>query len=739
MRHHRQRGHRTYVIMSAVLMAAGPARAAVTLVQNSSTNWTITNGELTVVFNPSKQNINSIKPGVGANIGPELLYVSSGKGTLDQQFSGTPFGSGPQTFNVSTDANNTYMDVWTTTAANGAANPIGYSFHYLLFDNDPTIHVYEALTHSASDPASSVGQGQFLFRADPALFNTTYQQNTGPNNMIGVQAPFPSADPTFATLTGQAGRTVQDVTYDLTGSSLAGDNGTNFFTKYDTSAYSQFTRGQTLFGPNYSVTAVMPSLETFTGGPTKQNLTFTDPGIVNLEFLSDHYGIDFKNSQFPGYGYSMTGNMTKLFGPYAFHIAPTAGKTGAQLLQDAITAIPNYATLYETDAALAAAGYVSRAAGVRGDVQVNASSSAGWSNSAINNTIVLSDNKVNMQESHQGYQYWAQLNQSGAGSMTQVVPGTYRATIYQLGQWGETRIDNVAILPGTNPVLNVAFVPENFGSAPPIWTIGTPDRSAHEFLNGHNAAGNDQRQYQGAYDFWKEEHDLGNDGKVVYYGTAVGITTATNDPNKWIATDWRTFNPGLYDSANGTTDNYSNVAPAYVRDAAHGGTGIGPANYHGSPWEIHFTVTDDQLAQGQYVVISVGAATLQASMTLTLNGHALVWSFNNFAGANTPQSRSGDAAFYQWAAFEFPTSFLNSAGMEDLLTIGIPSQTAGFMFDALRMEITDTSANPNMRGWYDYNYIAPGFFQSQDVPEPASLLLLISAGALCTRRRRRNF
>ena len=85
---------------------------------------------------------------------------------------------------------------------------------------------------------------------------------------------------------------MQNVTYDLTGSGIPGDNGTNFFTKYDYSSYTQFFQAETMYGSQYAVSAIDPSTETLTGGPTKQELAWTDPGILNLEFLSDHYGID---------------------------------------------------------------------------------------------------------------------------------------------------------------------------------------------------------------------------------------------------------------------------------------------------------------------------------------------------------------------------------------------------------------------------------------------------------------
>jgi hypothetical protein len=126
-----------------------------------------------------------------------------------------------------------------------------------------------------------------------------------------------------------------------------------------------------------------------------------------------------------------------------------------------------------------------------------------------------------------------------------------------------------------------------------------------------------------------------------YYATAVGSTPATNNPNDWIANQWYTFDPGLYDPTNNTTDNYKNVAPAYVTAAG------GPASYHGSPWQIHFATTAQQQAQGQYVVLSVGVVALDASLTVALNGHSETWSYNGFS-PDDPQVRSGVAGFYQF-------------------------------------------------------------------------------------------
>jgi hypothetical protein len=302
------------------------------------------------------------------------------------------------------------------------------------------------LNHGATDPATSVGQGQFLFRSNPSLFPNLYQINTGPNQLgtanavttIGV----PSTNSNFATVTGQAGRTVQNVTYDLTGSGIAGDNGTNFFTKYDYSIYTQFFQAETMYGSQYAVSEVDPSTDTLTGGPTKQELAWTDPGILNMEFLSDHYGIDGTGAgAYPGYAYYPTQGVatTKLYGPYGFTISSTAGTTAAQINQNVINAIPNDQAEFNTDAELATSGYVNTSA--RGSVQLSVANSAGWSSNTANNTVVLSEPGVNFQESTQGYQYTGQVAQNGTVTIPDVVPGTYRMTTYELGQWGETRVD----------------------------------------------------------------------------------------------------------------------------------------------------------------------------------------------------------------------------------------------------------------------------------------------------------
>ncbi|HTQ40890.1 MAG TPA: polysaccharide lyase family protein [Pirellulales bacterium] len=695
------------------VFAVSPCHATITISGTSGSTWTISNGDLTVNFSTSASKLTSVAIGSSGNIldpNNSQLYDELAKSGLG---SGTMAASYQQTSN--------YIDFYTTTQSN-SSNPFTYQVHYVMFNNDPDIVTYEVVNHSATDIAGTYGQGQFLARVNTSMFNHTYQVNTGPNN-IGVQTstqnPYYAADgsPNYNTVMGQAGRNVQDATTDLTGSGLTGDWGTNIYTKYDYSSYTQFLQATTEYGSQYAVSALFTSEDTMTGGPTKQELMFTN-NISMVEFLSNHYGTGD-----PNYGYTPAQgvNTSRLYGPYAFRFTPVNGESGAQLYQDAVNSMPALVADYNTDTELltpsssGGGGYIPTTQ--RGKLQVSVANTAGWSSNVNNNTIVLSDPNKSFQESGSGDQYWAQLSSSGTATISNIVPGTYRLSLYQLGQWGETRYDGIQVA-GDQIAFpsNLKFTPENFGTAAPIWTIGTPNRSANEFLNGHATSANpgvvsggDLRQYQGAYDFWAEEQTLGNPGKVVYFATAVGSTPATNDPNKWIANQWETFDPGLYDASNGTTDNYANTAPAYVRDSAHGGTGVGPANYHGSPWEVHFTTTTAQQAQGQYVVLSVGLASVEASLTVALNGHSETWHYtgingNTLAVSADAMTRSGDAGVYQFLAFQFPTADLNAAGADNEFTFSV-STTDGDMYDALRMEITNTAADPSVTGWHDYEYI----------------------------------
>ena len=220
---------------------------------------------------------------------------------------------------------------------------------------------------------------------------------------------------------------------------------------------------------------------------------------------------------------------------------------------------------------------------------------------------VLSDPNTDMQYSVLGNQYWTALNANGNGTINNVTPGNYRLSGYVLGEWGQLRKDGIAVTAGQTTTPSVTFTPENFSpsAAAPIWTIGTPDRSAHEFLHGTNnygdtgsCAGCDDREYQGNWNYWADFE--ATKGAVDYYATAVGTAPATNDLTKWNYIQWSEFDPYLYDASNDTTDNYNNTIPAYV-SSLPGATGTNGVTTTVPPWQVHFATTAAQVAQGGFV------------------------------------------------------------------------------------------------------------------------------------------
>ena len=573
---------------------------------------------------------------------------------MDQEFAGTPFGSGPQTFNSQAGPNNSYQDVWTTTASSGTANPITYSFHYLVFANDPTVYCYEVLNHAATDPATSVGQGQFLFRSNPSLFPNLYQVNTGPNQLgtsaavttIGV----PSTNANWGSVSSAAGRTVQNVTYDLTGSGIPGDNGTNFFTKYDYSIYTQFFQAETMYGSQYAVTLVNPSVDTLSGGPTKQELAWTDPAILNMEFLSDHYGIDGSGSgAYPGYGYYPTQGVstTKLYGPFGFTMSSTTAATAATITQNAINAIPNSQAEFDTDAELAASGYTATTS--RGTLQVSVSSSASWSATRRTTPLCSPSRALISRNRRRAFSIGASCRRTAQRPSAASCRARIACRSTSWGSGANRRFEGVQIAANKITVpTNARFTPENFGTAAPIWTIGTPDRSAHEFLNGHNAAGADDAPVPRLLRLLGRGSRLGQSrqGRLLRHrgrrharhqqpqrtgsrtSGAISIPANTTPP-----TAPRTTTP-------------RSVRPMSPRPAGRQLTPVCPGRCISRP-------PPRSVPRGNTSCSPWRWPPPKRASIVTLDGHQEIWHAGS-ATYSDPMARSGDAGFYQWAAFQFP-------------------------------------------------------------------------------------
>jgi hypothetical protein len=687
-------------------LTAFPAHAQITIDTSSATDWKISNGVVTVDWLPGDGRIFSMHWNAFPN--QEIIDKTNGdhNGPKGFYMDNVGPGGGTPANDYYLDPNGKYIDWWVTIPAS-ATNPFTWSHHRVMFANDPGIHIYFTLDHGPGNIAGSIGQIQWVLRSDLNQFNNTYSVNTGLSNLGATTVPMPNAVLFGTGLV--AGTNVQDATSDLHGLPLPQGYRREFYTKYDYSSYEYLHQAEGVYGTSMAAWMVVPSQESLTGGPTKQDLIFTG-NLLIMEAYSNHL-----NNQMT-FSVPQDAVMHRLYGPFYLHFNAfsATNPTAASLYQEALGSSAQLTPAYDGEAVLLNSGYVPSTA--RGEVQAKVEGTKGLD---LNQAwAVLSDNQTNVQYSHAGREYWMNINPGGIANFNNVAPGTYRLSVYALGQWGELRQDNITVNAGKLTKVSASLVGENFSSLPPIWTIGSADRSSHEFLHGQikkpvdldpyysdqytARLGNsvqDDREYWGNWNYWGDF--AGNNGAVVYYATPVGSVPATNDLTKWNYNQWHIFNPGLYaapyNPADVTTDGYNYLCPSYVGPFGACKTAAVP------DWQVHFTTSQDQQAQGQYFVLSVGLAATEDSPTVTLNGNPLSWHGFNLKNSDAAV-RSGFSGTTQWVVFQWNTSQLNPPGQDNVITFHV-GRTQGIMYDALRAEITNSSADHTATGWNDYEFL----------------------------------
>ena len=357
----------------------------ITINTSSPSAWVIDNGAITFKWNSTTAYLNSwVLDGysdqlvdtttLGSGSQVEGLY----SGMVGPFMNGTPTASctmvgavivGTPTTTCTTGSGTTpYVDwaiTWLDTAS-PTLNDYTFVWHYVVFPNDPGVHTYVQLVHNASntnpvDPG--IGQIQWIFRDNQSIFTHTYEVNSA----LGWPGVEDIPLPVLSELnTSDPGRQVQNAAADLHGfSDLPSGFGREFITKYDYAGYEYLHQAHGLYGPassgtTYGVWTVLPKLETFVGGPTKQNLWFTE-NIDMIEAQSNHELNQFVMSTAAGVA------SNRLFGPYYIHVntlGTAYNQTGntlasqADMYADAISAENGLVTNYDSVAPLVAAGYV---------------------------------------------------------------------------------------------------------------------------------------------------------------------------------------------------------------------------------------------------------------------------------------------------------------------------------------------------------------------------------------------
>ena len=153
------------------------------------------------------------------------------------------------------------------------------------------------------------------------------------------------------------------------------------------------------------------------------------------------------------------------------------------------------------------------------------------------------------------------------------------------------------------------------------------------------------------------------------------------------------------------------------------------------------------------MVLSIALAAAESDLIVSLNGHQLIMRDPYYIHRSDPMVRQGNSGYFGWAALQWTTSDLNAPGQDNIITLSV-NHPWGVMYDAMRMEITNISADPSVTGWNDYEFLygntnimpndtlgqtAGNAYTVQAVPEPATLgLLAVAALGMLALRKRSN-
>ena len=588
--------------------------------------------------------------------GKELLGSGYGYTDIVDTFSSGGWGpasggSGALSVSVNQAPNGEFADIGIT--HNGAADPtypMTVSVHKVLRAGDCGYHEYlvYAFVGTASKPADNIGQLRTVLRADANIFN--YHSSELYWNRV---MPLP-ADIAANNASGD----LQDATFNLT--PYPDDPAFSppewwYYTKYDFSSFEKNHILHGIYGHGYGIWCIHTGLskENWVGGPTKQSLmvhtTNTTPLILN-EFFNGHYAQSSINLPVaPGW--------TKTVGPWFFYINTSAG-TGAvtndadyrAMWQDAAQYAGSelYRAFYDE---LGVPGYVlsdSRAA-VTGRVTIPGLASMAGA------TVVLGDNNTQFDQSHVGYQYWADVRADGTYNIADVRPGVYRLSVYKPGVFDDFHLDNIAIAAPTAAIPAQTWNPPSAGGTV-VMQLGIPDRTAMEF-NG----GDDFKHYG----LFNNEGTNFPSGAVFVFGNVSGAVP-NSERAGWPFTHWSSYTHN-WDPAAGFMASGSRVAPP-------------------DP-QIQFTLrhAPDPSATG-YLTVAVASVNSAATLTVTLNGHAA-------GGVAVPSSsssgsRSGAAGIYNSVVINFPAAGF-VAGTNTLV---VHSSQTPIQYDALRLEIAPADA-----------------------------------------------
>jgi rhamnogalacturonan endolyase len=287
------------------------------------------------------------------------------------------------------------------------------------------------------------------------------------------------------------------------------------------------------------------------------------------------------------------------------------------------------------------------------------------------------------------YNFFTDGSADGRFNIAKVRPGKYRLVAHADGVLGDYVQTDITVEPGK--ALNLGdlhWKPVRFGRQ--VWEIGTPDRTAREFLKGDGQ------------NYWLWGWNL---RYALLFPKGLTYTVGKSTPAKdWFfeqvptATNLSFVNPDAKDPAN---QRFGWVKAESLEQYPQTDQS-GPWKVYGrggeTVWTIKFNMPKAARGQGALRLGIAGVDGLRAGLPVTLNGQSVGAVGDNSNPDNKPLIQTNairyntDQGYWQQRTVKFDASLLKAG--ENTLTFTVPAGDlqSGIVWDYLRLELDENAA-----------------------------------------------
>lgn len=410
---------------------------------------------------------------------------------------------------------------------------------------------------------------------------------------------------------------------------------------------------------NIGIWVTAPSKEYYNGGPMKRELMcHNSPTMLNM-LGGQHYGMGGDLDIAAGETWQKT------FGPFLIYCnSVTSGTLNAwkALWDDAkVQAKTEQAawpyTWYTNSNYVQESGRGT----VTGKIVINditnpaASDSGLWVGVAV--TPISTTGITDFQMWAKNYQFWVKTNADGSFTIPHVLPGTYNIYAFGPGAAGQmTKTSYLTVTAGNTTALgNVVWVPDR--TAPTVWEIGTPDRSAKEFKHGSDWWTSNILPSTHWAKFMDYPDEFPND---------VNFTIGQSN----ITTDWN------------FVQNYDNTVQAATPN-----------------WQVNFNLASAPLSGSTAAIYTAFASSYNSAIIVKVNGTLITTSTGVYPpNASDAKVRKAIHGAFGDLRFTFAASLLHAGANTVSFTIrNTGGATVGeIMYDYVRLEASIPTLTPSV-------------------------------------------